>query len=372
MADLLIIDAATKTFAAPEGGEVRALDRVSMAVSANEFVTLLGPSGCGKTTLLRAISGFEPLDSGEIYIDGQPMGTRPAHLRPVHTVFQRYALFPHLTVARNVAYSLEVRRADKAEIARRVDEMLALVGLGGLGGRRIDQLSGGQQQRVALARSLVARPKILLLDEPLSALDKALRHRMQHELKTLQHELGISFVFVTHDQEEALVMSDRIAVLDGGRIQQIDVPEALYYRPRNEFVARFIGDSNLLGGTVTAVADGRTTVALDGLGEATVGAIAGRTGQRVQVLVRPEALHLEAGQTGGGQMLRGTIRQSHFVGTDYQLLVGVDGLAPLKVTLRGQEARTCHGTNDPIRLFLADDALHVIPDTGGPDAPAAC
>ncbi|MCB1331878.1 MAG: ATP-binding cassette domain-containing protein, partial [Maritimibacter sp.] len=221
MSTPLEIFGARKSFRTPEGGTITALDDVSLKLASAEFVTLLGPSGCGKTTLLRTISGFETLDAGEIVIDGAAVTQMPAHRRPVNTVFQRYALFNHMNVARNVGYALEIAGQDKATIAARVGEMLDLVGLSGLEKRSVSQLSGGQQQRVALARALAGKPKLLLLDEPLSALDKNLRQKMQQELKTIQRELGIGFVFVTHDQDEALTMSDRIAVLAHGEIQQI-------------------------------------------------------------------------------------------------------------------------------------------------------
>jgi spermidine/putrescine transport system ATP-binding protein len=221
---------AAKTFASPEGGEVKALDGIDLDIGRNEFITLLGPSGCGKTTLLQAISGFAALDSGRIEIDGVDMTDRPPYRRPVNTVFQNYALFPHMSVGQNTGYALEVAGVGKAERTERVRAVLQMVGLAGMEARLPRQLSGGQQQRVALARAIVARPKVLLLDEPLSALDKNLREAMQFELKTLQHELGITFIFVTHDQQEALTMSDRVAVLSNGRIQQLDAPRIVYDR----------------------------------------------------------------------------------------------------------------------------------------------
>ena len=277
---------AVKRFAAPEGGTVTALDEVSLSVSAGEFVTLLGPSGCGKTTLLRCISGFEDLDSGEVRIAGESMTGVPAQHRPVNTVFQTYALFPHLRVEANVAYGLEVTGVSRRERTVRVAQALEQVGLQGLERRKPDQLSGGQRQRVALARAIINRPKLLLLDEPLSALDRNLRHSMQLELKTLQHELGICFLFVTHDQEEALTMSDRIVVLNHGRIEQIGTPEQLYHTPATTFVARFIGDGALFTGTVAGGAD-PALVTDDGLRLAVRdGAPAGR---RMTMLLRPSS-----------------------------------------------------------------------------------
>jgi spermidine/putrescine transport system ATP-binding protein len=232
---------------------VRALDGVSVTIRENEFFTLLGPSGCGKTTLLRLIAGFELPTAGEILLEGQHVEQLPPYQRPVNTVFQSYALFPHMTVAQNIAFGLEMRNVARADIDSTVTEMLGLVKMAGLGGRRPSQLSGGQQQRVALARALANHPKVLLLDEPLSALDLKLRQGMRTELKNLQKTTGITFIFVTHDQEEALTMSDRIAVMSQGRIQQLGAPLDIYEQPVNRFVADFIGDTNF----VTATIDGR-------------------------------------------------------------------------------------------------------------------
>ena len=242
---LLEIRHAMKRFITPEGQDVVALDDVSISVARNEFLTLLGPSGCGKTTLLRVVSGFEDLDAGEICIDGQNIAGQPAYRRPVNTVFQTYALFPHLTVARNVAYSLEVARAGKEEIRRRVGEMLELVGLGGFGERRINQLSGGQQQRVALARALAPSPAMLLLDEPLSNLDANLRETLTGELASLLAMPGLSAVHVTHDQAEAFRLADVIAILKAGRVVQSGPARAVFEAPRNPWVARFLGYRNV-------------------------------------------------------------------------------------------------------------------------------
>ncbi len=231
-------------------GEVVAVNNVSLQIRHGEFFSLLGPSGCGKTTTLRMIAGFEIPTQGEVLIEGEVQGHLPPYQRPVNTVFQHYALFPHMTVYQNVAFGLEMRKVPKDEIKRRVDEALDLVRLGGMGKRRPAQLSGGQQQRVALARALVNRPKVLLLDEPLGALDLKLRKAMQIELKALQEQVGITFVYVTHDQGEALTMSDRIAVMNQGKVLQIGVPEEIYERPRNRFVADFIGETNFIEGVV--------------------------------------------------------------------------------------------------------------------------
>lgn len=360
MGNILRIENATKRFELPEGGHISALDNVSLSVAENEFLTLLGPSGCGKTTLLRAISGFEDLDSGEIYIADEAMGNRAAHLRPVNTVFQKYALFPHLSVGRNVSYSLEVSGVDKATIRHRVGAMLDMVGLDGLENRKISQLSGGQQQRVALARSLVAQPKILLLDEPLSALDKNLRHRMQTELKSIQDRLGISFIFVTHDQEEALVMSDRIAVLNNGHIQQLDAPEELYHRPKNEFVARFIGESNLVSGEVKSALGDTAQIMLPDGHLVKVSLPDAQKGNKVQVLLRPENLTIATGKKTGGHTISATITEHYFVGTDYQLVVSAKGLPPIKATLRNMAGNAVKTIGAEIDLFLPHDAMHVI------------
>jgi spermidine/putrescine transport system ATP-binding protein len=363
MHPILDIRNATKRYNVPEGGQVTALDGISLTVAPNEFLTLLGPSGCGKTTLLRAISGFEELDAGDILIDGQSMAGQPAFKRPVNTVFQSYALFPHLSVARNVSYSLDVAGVARTEIRSRVGKMLELVGLSGLGDRKIDQLSGGQQQRVALARALVARPKILLLDEPLSALDKNLRHRMQQELKTLQLELGISFIFVTHDQEEALIMSDRIAVLSQGRIQQVGTPEALYRRPDNEFVARFLGDSNLFVGETRAVSAAGAEVALpDGQTVRIAHRAALASGDTVTLLARPEDVVVGSGNPGDGLRFSGHVGEVYFVGADYQLTVAVADMPPLKATVRsGRSPAQLHPVpGAEIALYVPGEALHVV------------
>ncbi len=243
---LLDIRQVTKTFPTPEGGVVVALDRVDLEITEGEFFVMLGPSGCGKTSLLRCIAGLEYPDSGEILLDGSRIDDIPAYDRPVNTVFQSYALFPHMSVAQNVAFGLEMERLPKSEIRSRVAAALEQVKLTGLDRRKPTQLSGGQQQRVALARALAKQPKVLLLDEPLSALDLKLRRGMQVELKRLQRDTGITFVFVTHDQEEAMTMGDRIAVFNEGSIVQVGSPQDIYRKPVNGFVADFIGETNLI------------------------------------------------------------------------------------------------------------------------------
>ena len=344
---LVELRGAVKRFPTPEGGAVTALDEVTLNVGANEFVTLLGPSGCGKTTLLRCLSGFEDLDEGTLAIDGRPMAGVPAHRRPVNTVFQSYALFPHMTVAGNVAYSLEVAHVPPDERTRRVGEALALVNLTGLDRRRPAQLSGGQQQRVALARAIVGRPKILLLDEPLSALDRKLRQAMQLELKTLQSELGISFVFVTHDQEEALTMSDRVVVMDRGQVQQEGPPTMVYHRPANAFVAQFIGESNLFDARVASVAGAEAHFETEE-GLTLVGPAQGlAAGQRVSILLRPETFDLlepNAAPAPGCHGISARLEQEVFSGTDYHLIVRTEpGGKVLRVTVRDAQRESLSG-----------------------------
>jgi len=237
-------------------GSVRALHEIDLDVSEGEFLTLLGPSGCGKTTLIRIIAGFEFQSAGAIEISGQSIAGLPPHRRPIGMVFQNLALFPHMTVAQNIAYGLKVRGLDSSSVRAKVDAMLDMIGLQGLGDRFIGQISGGQKQRVALARAVVTEPKVLLLDEPLGALDMKIRRQMQSELKQVQERLGTTFIFVTHDQEEALTMSDRIAVFNTGRIEQIGTPSDIYERPKTAFVAQFVGDSNFIEGEIVKDASG--------------------------------------------------------------------------------------------------------------------
>ncbi|AMY67529.1 ABC transporter ATP-binding protein [Frigidibacter albus] len=289
---------------------VRALDDVSLTIAKGEFFTLLGPSGCGKTTLLRLIAGFESPTSGAILLGGRDITALPPNRRPVNTVFQSYALFPHLTVAQNVAFGLQMLGKPKAEVAETVARMLALVKLEAFAGRRTSQLSGGQQQRVALARALAPAPQVLLLDEPLSALDLKLRKEMQTELKRLQTETGITFVFVTHDQEEALTMSDRIAVMSAGQILQIGTPRQIYTRPANRFVASFIGETNFL---TARIAGGAAHLA-----GGTIALPAGTPDTASTTLaIRPEHLRIAPAGTPGA--LPATVAHSVYFGTDSHL-----------------------------------------------------
>ncbi len=287
-AAVLQLSGLTKSF----GGK-SVLHGIDLEIADGEFVSLLGPSGCGKTTILRLVAGFEAPDAGTVRLDGVDVGPLPANRRAVNTVFQSYALFPHLTVADNVAFGLRMHRVPATEAARRVDEALAMVQLDGYGSRRPHQLSGGQQQRVALARAVVNRPRVLLLDECLNALDHQLRLDMEVELKQLQRRLGIAFLFVTHDQEEALSMSDRVAVMEHGRIEQLGTPRQVYESPRTRFVAGFVGEANILPARVTALAGpGRVVVDLAGSACELQTDLELAVGATVQVVLRPEDLRL--------------------------------------------------------------------------------
>jgi spermidine/putrescine transport system ATP-binding protein len=316
----------TKRFPGPSGrpgDEVTAVDDVTLQTFDGEFFSLLGPSGCGKTTTLRMIAGFEHPTIGEIYINSKPMGLTPPYQRNTNMVFQNYALFPHMDIARNVAFGLEMKKVPRADIARRVQEALEMVRLPGFGPRRPNQLSGGQQQRIALARALVNRPEVLLLDEPLGALDLKLRKEMQLELKTLQQEVGITFIYVTHDQEEALTMSDRIAVMHQGKVLQVGTPTEIYERPSRRFVADFIGDTNFLEGVVEGQDDDLVTVQVDDRLCVTV--VSERVlspGTHVTVAVRPEKIRL-LGQPARREYnsFPAQVEQVVYVGTDTRFRV---------------------------------------------------
>jgi len=306
---MVTIDKVTKQF-----GSVTAVDNVSIDIQPNEFFALLGPSGCGKTTLLRMIAGFEQPSGGRLLIDDEDMTRVEPNRRPVNMVFQSYAVFPHMTVTENVAYGLVVTGVPKSEIGPRVEEALAMVRLEGFSSRKPDQLSGGQRQRVALARALIKRPKVLLLDEPLSALDRKLREEMQLELVRLQHEVGITFVIVTHDQEEALSMADRIAVMDHGQLLQVAPPAELYDRPNCRMVADFIGKTNFFGGEARSTIDGKLVVTAPDLGELHL-ADDGRGSGAVDLAVRPEKIELLRDRPEQNRIgLSGIIDQHAFFG----------------------------------------------------------
>ena len=292
---------------------------VSIAVEAGEFLTLLGPSGCGKTTLLRMIAGFESVTRGDIFIAGERKTDSPPYRRPLGMVFQNLALFPHLTVGENVAYGLKVRRRDGATIAREVAAALELVGLGPLAGRAVHQLSGGQRQRVALARALVVKPAVLLLDEPLGALDLKLRRQLQVELKNLQKRVGTTFVFVTHDQEEALSMSDRIAVMNGGKVEQLSSAKEIYDRPRTAFVASFVGDNNMF--SAERVSGGLRLPELGIIRQAPEAASANGA---LMLAVRPEHIRLQPALVGSSA-LRGIVRDEVYLGSNVQYTVQAGG-----------------------------------------------
>jgi spermidine/putrescine transport system ATP-binding protein len=313
----------TKIFQSSGQDSLKALDNVSVTIGENEFFTLLGPSGCGKTTLLRLIAGFDFPTDGQILLYGQDIAPLPPYQRPVNTVFQNYALFPHMTVGQNIGFGLEMLGKPKAQVEARVQQMLRLVQMEELKNRRTSQISGGQQQRVALARALAPEPKVLLLDEPLSALDYKLRKEMQIELKRLQNETGITFVFVTHDQEEALTMSDRIAVMSKGKILQVGSPRDIYDRPAVRFVANFIGETNFLEGTLVSSAKDHAKVALDAGATITAGLADGvELSGKVTVVVRPE--HADVTVTSKKGVLSGTLENIVYFGTDTHYHVNLE------------------------------------------------
>ena len=352
------LERVTKRFGTAEA--VRAL---TLDVERGEFFTLLGPSGCGKTTTLRMVAGFEAPSEGRILIDGRDVSDEPAFNRPTNTVFQSYALFPHLSVEDNVAFGLRRSGVDREEVRRRVGEELERVGLVGEARRRPRQLSGGQQQRVALARALVNRPKVLLLDEPLGALDLKLRKTLQVELGRIQREVGITFLYVTHDQEEALTMSDRIGVMNRGVIEQVAVPEAVYDRPATPFVAGFIGVSNLMPGRVEGPhairLDSGALVPLPANGSPAAGA-------RCHCVVRPEKLEVvPVGGPTDGPAVEGVLHSSLYLGTATQLGVELpDGVRMTALVPNADEAarRLLPAVGDPVRLSWSTDHMHVIPE----------
>jgi spermidine/putrescine transport system ATP-binding protein len=318
-----------KKFITPEGNEIAAVDHVTMQIKNGEFFSMLGSSGCGKTTSLRMIAGFEWPTEGEVYIEGKAMGHTPPFQRKVNTVFQNYALFQHMTVFQNVAFGLEMEGAQKEEINRRVERSLEMVQLTGMERRRPKQLSGGQQQRVALARALVKTPDVLLLDEPLGALDMKLRKEMQLELKALQQQLGITFIYVTHDQEEALTMSDRIAVMSKGRVQQMGTPVEIYERPSNKFVADFIGESNFLEGKIRSLSQKEAVVYVHALNGEITGVPVSEglaKGEDVIVSIRPEKIRLADKDALNQNSFRGTVENTVYIGSDTHVFMNVNGM----------------------------------------------
>jgi spermidine/putrescine transport system ATP-binding protein len=341
-----------------------AVDDLSLELGQGEFFTLLGPSGCGKTTTLRMIAGFERPTSGEIAIEGEDVAALPPHKRPTNTVFQSYALFPHLSVEKNVAFGLKRKKVGKDEVAERVATELQRVGLAREAGRRPSQLSGGMQQRVALARALVNLPKVLLLDEPLGALDLKLRKGLQVELKRIQREVGITFVYVTHDQEEALTMSDRIAVMNRGHVEQVSVPEEVYDRPKTTFVAGFIGVSNLMPATIPS--PGR--VKLDSGPEVAADTGDLRPGEGCAAVVRPEKLKVTMAGDGeviadGEPRVEGIVESSLYLGTSTQIAVNLGGEVRMTVLIPNAdeaERQTLPGGGAKVTLSWAPEHMHVV------------
>lgn len=343
-------------------GGVAAVSDLSLDIAAGEFFALLGPSGCGKSTLLRMLAGFETPDAGRILLDGEDIVGVPPHLRPVNMMFQSYALFPHLTVAGNVAFGLKQEHLSKSEIAARVATMLSLVQLDRLGDRKPHQLSGGQRQRVALARALVKRPKVFLLDEPLAALDKKLRTETQFELMALQEKLGLSFVIVTHDQEEAMTMADRIGVMNHGRLAQVGTAAEIYEQPATRWVAEFIGDVNLLEGTVGEIVDDIVTVTTSaGLLHASASEV--KPGQNVAVAIRPEKFRISIDRPGAVRnCLAGEVLDIGYLGDMSLYKVKLDTGAIVKAASVNM-TRLLHrpiGWNERVFLTVAPDAAIVL------------
>ena len=341
-------------------GHVVAAQSVSFVIRGGEFFSLLGPSGCGKTTTLRIIGGFERADEGDVSIDGRPMGKTPPNRRETNMVFQRLALFPHYTVFDNVAFGLRMKRLPDADIRRRTGDALDLVQMPGLADRKIAQLSGGQQQRVALARALVNRPRVLLLDEPLSSLDLKLRLQMQEELKRLQRELGTTFIYVTHDQGEALAMSDRVGVMDGGQLLQVGPPMDIYERPTTRFVANFIGDANLIEGVVEALGDGTVTVRA---GRQAVRARrhgGEQVGNRLTVCVRPERIRVQDQGDAPGA-LRGRVEDRAFSGYVVKYRLVLDDLR-LHVVVPYQSGTPLFRVGDVVSAVWDPQQAVVVPN----------
>jgi spermidine/putrescine transport system ATP-binding protein len=363
----VVLSSVTKRF-----GELTAVDAIDLEIEEGEFFTMLGPSGCGKTTTLRMMAGFEEVTDGQLTIDDVDMLGIPPHKRPTNTVFQSYALFPHLSVKENVAFGLKRKGTGRDEIERRVGEELERVGLAAEANRRPAQLSGGMQQRVALARALVNLPRVLLLDEPLGALDLKLRKGLQVELKKIQREVGITFVYVTHDQEEALTMSDRIAVMNRGRIEQIGDPEDVYDRPRTTFVAGFIGVSNLMPGTVRKTGP-KGEVELDSGVKVSTDVDGFAPGERCHAVVRPEKLAIDSGGRGDPSV-EGLVESSLYLGTSTQLIVQLPGDVRMTVLVPNAdetERQRLPGGGAKVNLSWTPDHMHVVKESEGNGAAPA-
>jgi spermidine/putrescine transport system ATP-binding protein len=348
--------------------DVTAVAGINLSMPSGEFFSLLGPSGCGKTTTLRLIAGFERPDEGQILLDGVDMVQTPPHKRNVNTVFQNYALFPHLSVADNVAFGLRYKHVSKEEAKKKVADALDLVRLQGLERRRPSQLSGGQQQRVALARALILNPAVLLLDEPLGALDAKLRKALQIELKALQEEIGITFVYVTHDQEEALTMSDRLAVMSNGRVEQLGTPSDVYEEPTTAYVADFLGVSNLMDAKVTGSGAEGTTVRL---GEFDLVAGQGDTDTRgdAKIVIRPERVQLEPSGTTGRNRVPGMVERVVYVGSIMQVIVHLAPGQTVQAWVQNKGEALPYAQGEAVAVHLPADALRVLIDTGALVAP---
>jgi spermidine/putrescine transport system ATP-binding protein len=341
-------------------GDVTAVDGISVQVAGGEFFSLLGPSGCGKTTTLRLIGGFERPDGGRILLDGRDMAQTPPHKRPVNTVFQSYALFPHLSVGDNVAFGLRFQGVPKEQATKRVAEVLGLVRLEGLEGRRPTQLSGGQQQRVALARALILNPDVLLLDEPLGSLDAKLRKALQLELKAIQQEIGITFVYVTHDQEEALTMSDRIAVMNEGRIVQVGDPRQIYEEPETAYVADFLGVSNLMDAQAKGRnADGENRVMIGDVEAAAAKGDVDATGA-VKLVIRPERARIEDQGAAGTNRIPAMVDRTVYVGSTMQVIARLPGGQMVQVLIPNRGGAEAYPQGTPISLFLPPEDLRVL------------
>jgi spermidine/putrescine transport system ATP-binding protein len=356
----------TKQFA-----DVTAVDGIDLQVPGGEFFSLLGPSGCGKTTTLRMIAGFEQPSEGRILLDGNDVAYTPPHKRNVNTVFQNYALFPHLNVFDNVAFGLRRAKRPKEEVKQRVARALELVQLAGYGKRKSSQLSGGQQQRVALARALILNPAVLLLDEPLGALDAKLRKALQIELKALQQEVGITFLYVTHDQEEALTMSDRLAVMNAGRVEQVGAPQEVYEDPQTIFVADFLGVSNLMDATARGASDGACRVELDGFDLRGSAGATDVTGP-AKIVIRPERVELEPhGAPAGPNRLPGMIERVVYVGSVIQVIVRAATGDALQALVQNTGKGVAYEQGTPVQIHLPAEALRVLPAAGSPDGEEA-
>jgi spermidine/putrescine transport system ATP-binding protein len=336
---------------------------INVDMPSGEFFSMLGPSGCGKTTTLRMIAGFEQPTEGKILLDGSDMAFTPPHKRNVNTVFQNYALFPHLNVFDNVAFGLRRQKVGKSELRQRVGEALELVQLNGFEKRKPGQMSGGQQQRVALARALVLKPAVLLLDEPLGALDAKLRKQLQIELKALQQQVGITFVYVTHDQEEALTMSDRIAVMSDGRVEQVGPPQEVYEEPTTTFVADFLGVSNLMTVTARGESNGRCRVALGDFELFAANGDVSTTGD-TRMVIRPERVHLEPHESTGENRVPAMVERVVYLGNANQIIMGLAHGERIQALVQNTGDELAYRQGDPVKAHLPAEALRVLTDTG--------